>query len=76
MYHSLNYNYQSAELTDLRHYDTYWQAQHRNLAMGTLRRVDRSFQNMFRRIKRGEKAGYPDTFYGLVWLNAERRINF
>ena len=56
---SINYNYQSAELTDLRKHDPYWQAQHRNLAIGTLRRLDRSFQNMFRRIKRGEKAGYP-----------------
>ena len=56
---SINYNYQSAELTDLRHHDPYWQAQHRNLAMGTLRRLDRSFQNMFRRIKSGEKAGHP-----------------
>ena len=56
---SINYNYQSSELTNLRHHDPYWKAQHRNLAMGTLRRIDRSFQNMFRRIKSGEKAGYP-----------------
>ena len=50
---------QSKELTLVRADDPAWSGQHRRLAVGTLRRVDRAFQAFFRRVRNGEAPGFP-----------------
>jgi len=56
---SVNYFQQSAELKAIRQEDPFVARTNSSSCQATLRRLDRSFQAFFRRIKAGEKAGYP-----------------
>ena len=50
---------QNRELTLVLQDDHDWAAEHRRLAVGTLKRVDDAFQAFFRRVKAGETPGFP-----------------
>ena len=50
---------QSKELTAVRADDADAAAIHRTIQVGTLRRLDRAYQAFFRRVKAGEKPGFP-----------------
>ena len=51
---------QSKELTEIRRdWDKREGAIERRVQMGVLNRIDRAFQDFFRRVKKGEKPGYP-----------------
>ena len=56
---SVTFVLQSRELTQVRVDDPEYAAVHRTIQVATLRRLDRAFQNFFRRVKKGEKPGYP-----------------
>jgi len=56
---SISYNRQTAELTELRAEDADWKAVPVEVARSPLRRVDRAYKAFFRRVKRGEKPGFP-----------------
>lgn len=56
---SISYGQQSAELRAIRQEDPYVAQTNFSSCQATLRRLDRSFQAFFRRLKAGEKAGYP-----------------
>ena len=56
---SINYAGQNRELTLVRQDDPEWAAEHRRLAVGTLKRVDLAFAAFFRRVKAGETPGFP-----------------
>jgi putative transposase len=56
---SVTYGQQSAELKTIRKEDPYVARTNFSSCQATLRRLDRSFQAFFRRIKAGEKVGYP-----------------
>ena len=55
----INYGDQSAQLTEIRAACSDQAAWSFSSQQATLRRLNRSFQAFFRRVKRGEKAGYP-----------------
>ena len=50
---------QSRELTAVRGDDPEAAAVHRTIQIGTLRRLDRAYQAFFRRVKAGDKPGFP-----------------
>ena len=50
---------QSAQLKDSRKTNEYLAATNFSSCQTTLRRLDKSFQNFFRRVKQGQKPGYP-----------------
>lgn len=50
---------QSAELTEIRDADDEWEAIPRKVAQSALRRLDRAMKSFFRRVKSGEKPGFP-----------------
>jgi len=50
---------QIKQLPDMREKDIRYQSVHSQVLQDTVSRVDKSFQNFFRRVKAGEKAGYP-----------------
>lgn len=56
---SITYGQQSAELKHIRAVDPDFAACNFSSLQATLKRLDRAFQSFFRRIKAGEKAGYP-----------------
>lgn len=56
---SINYSRQTAELTELRQQDPAWKQVPVEVARSALHRVNRAFQAFFRRVKTGEKPGYP-----------------
>ena len=57
---AITFNEQTRQLTLVRHDDPAgWNQEHRLLATYTLRRLDKAFAAFFRRIKKGEKAGFP-----------------
>lgn len=56
---SVTYGQQSAVLKDRRKNDPYITATNFSSCQATLRRLDKSFQNFFRRVKAGQKPGYP-----------------
>ena len=65
---STNYQSQCKELTNLRRSDESYRDVPANLQRGTLKRVDNSYQSFFRRVKKGEKPGYP-RFKGKGWFD-------
>lgn len=56
---SINYNRQTRELAELRGEAPDWHAVPSNVLRSALHRVDRAFKAFFRRVKAGEKPGYP-----------------
>lgn len=50
---------QQKQFTHVRKDDPDWSALSVHVGRGVLRRLDRAFQNFFRRVKAGEKPGYP-----------------
>lgn len=56
---SINFPQQSAQLTIDRANEPCLKLVNANSFMQTLRRLDTAFQNFFRRVKNGEKPGYP-----------------
>ena len=56
---SINYNEQSAQLPEIKAIREDAGAIHSQVLQATLRRLQRSFENFFGRVKRGEKAGFP-----------------
>lgn len=66
---SVGFANQCAALTQRRKSGSYLQAVHSQVLQNTLRRVDRSFENFFRRCNNGEKPGYP-RFKGRGWYDS------
>ena len=56
---SLTYNSQAKELTELRKLDPQYSGMNAQSEQVTLKRLDRAYENFFRRVKKGEKAGFP-----------------
>jgi len=56
---AVSYGQQSAHLKDERTTNPYLAATNFSSCQATLRRLDRSFQAFFRRLKNGERPGYP-----------------
>ena len=56
---SLTFASQCRELTLVRQDDPEWAGERRLLAVATLKRLDDAFQAFFRRVKAGEKPGFP-----------------
>ena len=66
---SLSYFDQAKALTIQRAKDASLAKWPANLQRGTLKRVDEAFKGFFRRVKRGQKAGYP-RFKGKGWFKS------
>lgn len=56
---SVSYNKQQNELPQLKRELPEYKQIHSQVLQDVLKRLDRSYQNFFRRIKKGEKAGFP-----------------
>ncbi len=56
---SRSYEDQSGWFKDQREKNPYFERLNFSSAQGTLRRLDKAFQNFFRRVKAGEEPGYP-----------------
>jgi len=56
---SLGYNQQAAQLPEIKEIRPEYADIHSQVLQDTLRRVDKAFKAFFRRIKNGEKPGYP-----------------
>ena len=56
---SVSFVDQSRELTGVRQDDPRFAALNRTIQVGTLRRLDKAYKAFFRRVKAGEKPGYP-----------------
>ena len=56
---SVSYYDQCKELTGLRQEDPYWAGISVQVARGTIKRAQRSYDSFFRRVRRGETPGYP-----------------
>ncbi|MET7519247.1 transposase [Streptomyces sp. NPDC005480] len=66
---SIKYRQQSAQLKDIRAFDPERQGRWSfSSQQATLRRLDRAFGAFFRRVKSGEKPGYP-RFRGVNWFD-------
>ncbi|MFI5966478.1 RNA-guided endonuclease InsQ/TnpB family protein [Streptomyces asoensis] len=66
---SIKYGQQSAQLKDIRAFDPERQGRWSfSSQQATLRRLDKAFQAFFRRIKAGDKPGYP-RFRGAMWFD-------
>ncbi|WP_406368847.1 transposase [Streptomyces sp. NBC_00647] len=66
---SVKYGGQSAQLKDIRAFDLERQGRWSfSSQQATLRRLDRAMQAFFRRVKAGEKPGYP-RFRGVNWFD-------
>jgi len=57
--HSVSYYEQAAQLQVAKKTNPFLKAVHSQVLQDVLRRLDKTFNNFFRRIKKGEKAGYP-----------------
>lgn len=55
----LGYNQQTVELTAMRREDPFWSAIPADVARSALRRLDLAYQGFFRRVKAGQKPGFP-----------------
>ncbi|MCO6009979.1 transposase [Actinoallomurus purpureus] len=65
----IKYGQQSAQLKEIRAFDPERQGRWSfSSQQATLRRLDRAFQAFFRRVKAGEKPGYP-RFRGVNWFD-------
>jgi len=60
---------QQAELLEIKEYFPKYKGIHSQVLQEVILRVDKSFQNFFRRVKSGEKAGYP-RFKGRGWYDS------
>ena len=56
---SIRYNSQAQMLTNLRSQSTFWNGLHIDMLQDTLRRLDKAYDAFYRRLKRGEKPGFP-----------------
>jgi|SRR5256885_114081 len=56
---SISYNMQSAQLPEIKEIRPEYKEIHSQILQDTLRRVDKAFKAFFRRLKNGEKPGYP-----------------
>jgi transposase len=56
---SLNYYHQANELPDLKAACPEYGEVHSQVLQDVLRRLEKTYQNFFRRVQRGEKAGFP-----------------
>ena len=56
---SINYYDQANKLRELKKEDERFNNIHSQVLQDVLKRLDKSFQNFFRRVKNGEKPGYP-----------------
>jgi len=56
---SVTYGEQANQLKDAKKTNPFLKAVHSQVLQDALRRLDKTFTNFFRRIKKGEKAGYP-----------------
>ncbi|WP_405976552.1 transposase [Streptomyces sp. NBC_00988] len=66
---SVTYGQQSGQLTDIRAFDPARQGRWSfSSQQATLRRLDKAFAAFFRRIKAGDKPGYP-RFRGVTWFD-------
>lgn len=66
---SVKYGQQSAQLKDIRAFDPERQGRWSfSSQQATLRRLDKAFQAFFRRVKAGDKPGYP-RFRGASWFD-------
>ena len=54
-----SYNAQAAMLTQLRKQSPFWSSLHIDILQDTLRRLDKAFNAFFRRLKNGQKPGFP-----------------
>ena len=57
--HSVTYYEQAAQLQVAKKTNPFLKAVHSQVLQDTLRRLDKTFNNFFRRLKKGENAGYP-----------------
>lgn len=65
---SLNYYSQADELKEIKYFPEYKQV-YSQVLQDVLKRVDKSFQNFFRRLKNNETPGYP-RFKGKGWYDS------
>ena len=56
---SVTYGEQANQLKDAKKTNLFLKAVHSQVLQDVLRRLDKTFKNFFRRVKKGEKAGYP-----------------
>ena len=56
---SVTYNMQSAQLPEIKEERPEYNEIYSQVSQDTLKRVDKAFKAFFRRVKKGEKAGYP-----------------
>ena len=56
---SVTYTEQANQLTDAKQTNPFLTAVHSQVLQDVLRRLDKTFQHFFQRIKKGEKTGYP-----------------
>ena len=56
---SVSYVQQANALTPLRGGSTFWSSLHSDTLQDTLRRLDKGYKAFFRRVKKGEKPGFP-----------------
>ena len=56
---SISYNDQSAQLPEIKELRPEYNEIYSQVLQDTLKRVDKAFKAFFRRVKKGEKAGYP-----------------
>jgi len=56
---TITYNQQAKELLEIKELRPEYNDIHSQVLQDTLRRVEKAMQNFFRRVKAGEKAGYP-----------------
>jgi len=66
---SLNYYHQADELKGWRETFPCYKQIHSQVLQDVLKRADKAYQNFFRRVKSGEKAGYP-RFKGRGWYDS------
>lgn len=66
---SLNYYDQASELKEVKECLPEYKYIHSQVLQDVLKRVDKAFQNFFRRVKLGEKPGYP-RFKGYGWYDS------
>jgi putative transposase len=67
--HAITYGSQSAQVKEIRRADPDYERWAFACERLTLRRLDRAFQAFFRRVKSGEKPGYP-RFKGRGWFDS------
>lgn len=65
---SLNYYDQASELKEVKECLPEYKYIHSQVLQDVLKRVDKAFQNFFRRVKLGEKPGYPHFPLHVIYL--------